>query len=84
MLELLRVNLNFNDTLLKIGSGDVVTVVYAIRTKSLNFVLSGVLALFTIRVAVLQYMGDKTNNGLWTSRDLRPRESAARRLSLRT
>jgi hypothetical protein len=64
-VELLHVNPNFNDTLLKIGSGDGATVVYAIGKKALNGILSAVLALFTRLDAVLQYMGDKPNNGLW-------------------
>jgi hypothetical protein len=59
MVELLRVNPNFNDTLLKIGRGDVVTVVYASGKKALIGILSAALALFTRIDAVLQYMGVK-------------------------
>jgi hypothetical protein len=47
VVELLRVKPNFNDTLLKIGSGDVATVVYASGKKALNGILSASLALFT-------------------------------------
>jgi hypothetical protein len=36
MVQLLRVNPNFNDTLLKIGSGDIATVAYASGKKALN------------------------------------------------
>jgi hypothetical protein len=66
VVEILRVNPTFNDTLLKIGSGDVATVVYANGKNTLIGILSAALALFTRLDAVLQYMGDKPNNGLWT------------------
>jgi hypothetical protein len=41
-------------------------VVYASGPKALNGILSAALVLFTRLDAVLQYMGDKPNNGFWT------------------
>jgi hypothetical protein len=78
MVEHLRVNPNFNDTLLKIGSGDVATVVYANGKNTLNGILSAALALFTRLDADLQYMGDKPNNGLWTKILTIPQPASAR------